>query len=146
MGGSDDNREKHLSGYPTIRRTSDLPGKKQGCETFIFLSCSTLTQKSYRSFLLARSLPLRLLKKILQSRSNITSDQTCRSPRTGTLSKTDGPEFRSVCNSEHHTAHQAALSSSQQYASTLNINYQHAEVCLIQQAEQYAAIANASRK
>jgi hypothetical protein len=115
-------------------------------ETFIFLSCSTLYQKSYRSFLFALSLPLRLLKNILQSNSNITSDQTCRTPGTGTLRKTDGPECRSVCNSEHHTADQAALSSSQHYASTLNINYQQAEVSLIQQAEQYAAIAKPSRK
>jgi len=81
MGGSDDYRKKHLPRYLTIRRTFLLRIYRvrsrvanRWTETFIFLSCSTLNQKSYTSFLIALSLPLRLLTKILQSSSKITSD------------------------------------------------------------------------
>jgi hypothetical protein len=68
---------------------------------------------------------------------------------TGKLIKTDGPACRSICDPEHHTTDPgwAELSSSQHYAtSTLNISNQQSENCSSQQAEQYEAIANASRK
>jgi len=41
---------------------------------------------------------------------------------------------------------QMAQERTQQYANTLNVTYQQAQACLNQHAQQYAAIANASRK
>jgi len=41
---------------------------------------------------------------------------------------------------------QAAQEKDQQYARTLNIIYEQAKACFNQQAQQYAAIANVSRK
>jgi hypothetical protein len=129
--------------------TSDLPDKKQCCQLIdgnvrlLFRHWTSSVAVSVLCFQLAAgqntlTAALQLFQNTINS--NTASLQTLATAGIQELQAAADDTMKNII-----TQIQAAMNSSQQYASLLNISSQ-AQNCLIRKERQLAAIANASRK
>lgn len=153
MGGSNDNRQKHQSGYPTIRCTfvlriyrvrSRVANIPTGTFDFVFLHWTASAAVSFLCLQLAAGEPL-FTSSVQTLQNTINSSATVlQTQATAVTQQTQAAANATIQNVTSQA--QAALKSTQQLASTLDITYEQAQSCLIQKGTSLLAIVNSSRK